>query len=221
MSLESGIVETTHTLNSGAELRAYHAHSDNDVYNATAVGTTRACLNVIPEGLEEGKRIGRSIVVKSICVRGSVELNTNDRHSLQTSSIWVVLDRDSRIVSGDPLLPVAFATGASSEILNSDYLPIAFLNDQNAGRFEVLKAINIEFNNTTPQFDNVFATWYWNNQMKCFDFRIDCDIPIHFKGPDGTTDQIDGNSIYVIIGNRVPNINTSWVYQWQLLYKDI
>lgn len=212
--------DVTQSIPKGSELAQLKQHSDSEVITTVPIlATTKLCMNEIPEGVNDDERVGRSILIRSIAVKGYVELNSQTGVSFNSVSLWVVLDRDSKGIDL-AAKPVAFATGAVGEICNSDFLPISFLNAHNGGRYEVLKAINIDIGNPGIMYFGGTGVWAYNSKVKTFDFMLDCDVKINYNNADGRYDHVVGNNLYVVVGSTHSS-NVQMVYQFQVLYEDL
>lgn len=158
-----------------------------DTANATyACDTTGSItlLNAVPQGASVSQRVGKKIMGKSIQMRGLMSTGTTTTFA---DSAWMLV-YDRRPTSALP---------AITDVLKS-ISPAAFNNDDNAGRFKILRRVDALLSGNT-------ATPATGNEVRDVDEYVKCPYPTVYKAVGtGAIGDIEEGAIYLVtVGSNV------------------
>lgn len=145
--------------------------------------TGQLCL--IPQGDDATERIGRNVLVKSIHIRGNMELIASSAASRSTSVyLYVVLDTQCN-----------GAAASISDVLTSADMESAMINLDNSNRFKILKKFRFALN---PQ-----AGWGTNTNsvQRNIEWYAKCHIPLKFDASAGAITDLTSNNIFLLAGS--------------------
>lgn len=152
-----------------------------DVASATyALDSTGSVtlLNAVAQGAAVTQRIGKKILMTSIQMRGKI---TNNSAAI-TNDIAYMIVYDKRPRGSLP---------AITDILNS-VSPNAFNNDNNAGRFKILKRVN-EVLAGTP------ATTLGDGTIRGADWYLKMNLPVTYQAAGtGAIGDIEEGALYLV-----------------------
>jgi len=135
-------------------------------------GLLSGSLNTIAQGDGESQRNGRKVVIKSIWVRGSIELNPDTTIAADQSAdvIRVVLVQDKQCNGA--------SWAVTDYLVSNDYQ--SFKNLENSGRFNTLWSIEMGFTSGAG------VNGAWGAATRPFNKFIKCSIPIEFDSSAAT-----------------------------------
>jgi len=184
---------------SGAYGRSLPRSGELKYFDSTVVGTistTGAILtsaNLIPQGTGENQRIGRTVTVKSIQMKGIFTQPPSD--DLFNDYVQLALVQDTQANGTQPAYADVY-TAANN--INS------MLNLDNSQRFKVLKVWRFPLEAKT--FNSTSNNWAETKKGVSFYKRV--NIPITFSGTTGVITEVRSNNLcWALIGNSVNNAN--------------
>lgn len=141
-------------------------------------------LNLIPQGTTESNRIGRKCTIKSISVKGSVQMAVSDNASQADQRYRMIWYLDKQTNGAEPTVLDILETAS----INS------FRNLANSSRFRVLRDVtkNCPVSATGVTAVNAFTTL---SDQWTFRFNKRCNIPLEFSGTTGVITELRSNNI--------------------------
>lgn len=141
-------------------------------------------LNLIPQNVTESGRIGRKCTIKTIHMKGNINLDPGASVDVaSTAYLYVVLDRQAN-----------GAAAAITDVMTSANLSTAFRNLSNMGRFKVLKVMRWTLNPTA----GVSTAYNW--VARSYEFYLKVNIPLEFSGTTGAITEIRSNNVFLLAG---------------------
>lgn len=162
--------------------------SAGTIFNDTLIGLT--------EGNTDSTRIGNRITVKSVMLRGNVQLPvaTDVLNTSQIARIIVYLDRQAN-----------GATAAVGDILASaDFR--SFNNLDNSDRFRILAETTVDFELTGAVPTG--AAYSYGEVKRSFFLKAKLNLDFKYKGNAGSVADLSGNNIGVLVICSDDNIGT-------------
>jgi len=155
-------------------------------FNVDATGEVPATgqLVLIPQGVTESTRVGRSCVIKSIQLRGSMLFAPSTAASA-TTIVYLYVVQDTQCNG---------AAAAVTDVVTSTSLNVALTNLENSQRFRVLKRMKIRFN------PGAGVTTAYNSVSVPFDWYKKCNIPMDYSDVTGAIGTIRSNNIFLMAG---------------------
>ncbi len=148
-------------------------------------------VNIIPQGTEEGQRIGRKCTIKSIEWFYDVGIDTRTSPSQTSDIVRVVLYLDKQ------------CNGAPATVLEifEDAVHNSFLNLANQNRFSLLMDKTYSLNQMTAggSVGPVFTSGTVEYHER---FHKNCSIPIEFNSTLGAITEIRSNNIGVLLFSK-------------------
>lgn len=151
---------------------------------STTAGT--GGVNLIPQNSTASGRTGRLVVLKSIQLRGFVQMAASaldDSTCAVMAYLWLVLDTQAN---------GAYPTAAN--VFTGTVGASCLQNIDNSQRFKVLKKF------VFPMIPAAGAATLWNNTMKPVSFYTKCSIPIDIDNTDGAIGGIRTNNVCMVFG---------------------
>lgn len=154
-------------------------------FDATAELPATGQLVLIPQGVTESTRVGRSCVLKSIQMRMNLKYVPGASASAATST-YLYLIQDTQ-ANGDP------ATNA--EVFTGDNFASALLNMSNSHRFRIIKKWVHNFN------PDAGVTTAFGQVIKTIEFYKKLNIPMIYSLTDGSLSTIRSNNLFLMAGS--------------------
>lgn len=147
-------------------------------------GGTSTSLNLIPEGTQATRRIGRKCVIKSINIRGRIFFSASVSAST-TSRMMLVLDTQAN--GAYPAYSAVMNTGFSED-------PANFLNLDNTSRFRILRT----WYHVWDRSHLTIAGTQYGAVMKKIQYFKKCHIPLEFSSTTGAITEIKSNNLFIM-----------------------
>ncbi len=169
-----------------------------DTTLANAAGSTTATntqatgsFNLVAQGTAENERIGRTILVEKLYIKGRFESTAGGASSADTVRLVIYIDHQTN--------GVATPSADLFETNNSVY---TFQNLANSGRFTILKDLFFSMNDYVNDTDiNSFSS----SQVPFkFSKRLNCKI--QFNSTTGAIAEIESNNIHAMMINQNANV---------------
>lgn len=165
------------------ELKFLDTTLDSTAIDATGEiapgGGTSTGIVLIPQGVTESTRVGRKCTIRSIQMRGSLDLQSD------TSSAYICL-----ALVWDKQANGAYPAYTDIFEVNHYTSP---LNLANSGRFVILKRWNLAINQAT--YNDTGATFAGSRRM--IKYYKKCNIPIEFSSTTGAITEIRSNNLFL------------------------
>lgn len=144
-------------------------------------------LALIAQGDTESTRDGRDVVIKSIQIRGHMNLAPAAAATCAGNThMYLVLDTQCN--------GAAATAAGDGGVFTADTFSVAMLNLNNSGRFRILKHWIHEWNPAGG------ATTAYNNVNQTFEFYKACEIKMTFSGATGAITEIRSNNLFLLAG---------------------
>lgn len=141
-------------------------------------------LVLIPQGVTESTRVGRSCVIKSLYFKGVVTFApAASANSLTNVYIYFVQDTQAN-----------GAAAAVTDVMTGSNLSTALINLDNSQRFRILKKFQIHLES------NAGVTTAYNSTSRILEFYKKCHIPIDYSSTTGAISEIRSNNIFMLAG---------------------
>lgn len=142
-------------------------------------------LTLIPQGDTESTRDGRKATIRSIQIRGHVQLvPSTGATSNDIAYIWVVQDTQCN-----------GAAAAFTDVFSGTVADTCLINLNNSGRFRILKKIVVPLN---PMAGTTTA---YNNLMYPVECYLKCNIVVDWSSTTGAITEIRSNNIFLLAGS--------------------
>jgi len=172
--------------NRRGELKFYDV-SISEPFDATMgiPNTPTSLVVALAQGTGESERIGRSIRVKSIQIKGRLISDPTTTTSYSCDAyMWLVLDTQAN--GANPAVTDVFTSATASS---------ALVNLDNSQRFRILKKWHWNFGVTA----GVAAAY--SARSHSVDYYKKCDIPIEYSSTTGALTEIRSNNLFLICGS--------------------
>lgn len=192
MGLELKFVDFTHA---DAALTVNGNVADGEQDNATTL-----CWNAMVEGTGESERLGRFISMKSVSLKGQIEIGSQEAlgsppHT-EVFSIYLILDKQANgaVANSEDV----FTNPAST---NADGLTSMFINMENTDRFQILDSTRVFLK---PEFvlDGEAPTTFASIALRGtfnLKYRWNRGKKVLFEGTGGTIANIRDNAVHLMI----------------------
>jgi len=167
----------------GAELKFFDTTLS---FNIDATGEVPATgqLNLIPQGITESTRVGRKCVIKSIQLKGNMQLTPGAAATLSgVSNIYLILDKQCN-----------GAAAGATDVFTTDVFNTALRNLANSERFVILKKWRHVWN------IGAGVGTALNSVHKSLDYYKKCNYPIEFSSTTGAITEIKSNNLFLMAG---------------------
>ncbi|AUM62034.1 capsid [uncultured virus] len=155
-------------------------------FDATGEIPATGQLTLIPQGDTESTRDGRMAVIKSIQVRGVMELApAAGAFAAGVAYMYLVLDTQCN-----------GAAAAITDVFTSNVMSTNMLNLANSGRFRILKRWVVPLKATAG------VTTAYNLDHKAIEFYKRCNIPVVWSSTAGAITEIRSNNIFLCAGSK-------------------
>jgi len=141
-------------------------------------------LVLIPQGVTESTRVGRSCVIKSIQVRLNL-LFAPATAVNASSNMFLYLVQDTQCNG---------AAAAVTDVLTANTFATALTNLENSQRFRVLRRWKLNFTASAG------VTTAYNTVAKTLDYYKKCNIPMDYSDVTGAIGTIRSNNIFLMAG---------------------
>lgn len=166
----------------------------NMVYNPSYADINHDLISAPQQGPGPTQRIGKSITIKSVQVRGSVNVpGVTISSSFETPYVFLALVHDTQTNGAQCTGPDVFTNPGA--VYHTLVTP--FRNLINSKRFKILKSACLPF----PVAD----AWYTGSAnvssgtSVTFDWYLPCEIPVNFTdGTEGKVANVVDNSLHVL-----------------------
>jgi len=167
----------------GRELKFFDtAHSF--LFDQTNEVPATGQLVLIPQGVTESTRIGRKATIRSINIKGTINLNPSTQTLASGNAfLWLVLDKQCN-----------GAAAAVTDVFTGSAAGTALRNLANSSRFTILKKWVRQM---SPQAG---VSGAYNTQAKHFNWYKKCNIPIEYSSTTGALTEIRSNNLFLIAG---------------------
>jgi len=148
--------------------------------SAGAAGSVKL-LNTVAQGASVNQRIGKKIVLKGLQCRGYVQGNSN----CDTTSVSYLIVYDKRPTGANP--------SVTDILMSAD--PKSMNNDANAGRFRILKRVDLTVIGNDSAFANLLS-----ETRQAADFFLDLKgLPTTYKAAaTGAIGDIEEGALYLV-----------------------
>lgn len=153
-------------------------------FDATGEVPATGQLNLVPQDVTQTGRIGRQITIKKIHMKGNIlDVPAAAATNATNVCLYLILDRQCNK-----------AAAAITDVLTSTGITTAFRNLSNSDRFRVLH----KFYWTMKPRAGV--TTAYNNDVRHYNYKMKCNIPIDFTGSSGAIGTITSNNVFLLAG---------------------
>ncbi len=162
---------------------------DTDIVDGTiAANMTKFNPQVIPQGDEESQRIGRKVIIKSLSIKGTLQLIASTSGASSSEVLVMKVIHDSQTNGAE------FAT---AQLLEADTFD-SYNNLANRNRFRILKAEYFEFSagGAAP----TGAALIFSEVTKVVDCHLKMNISVEYDNSfnTGVIGTVTSNSIWVV-----------------------
>ncbi len=172
------------------------------------------CLNSVPLGNGESKRMGRKIWNDTLEIQGYIQHkdSLDDEEAGATITMWIFKDKqtnEAQMIASDALVSLGGDLNA----------PISFENLQWQDRFELLAKRTIDLNQMVAATSGTFGSV---NRHFNFHIKVNCPTTFDTDGVGGTVATITDNSLHFLINSDRLNVNEKITVQYnsRLRYYD-
>jgi len=187
-------------LNANTEFKAHNVVLGS--FSVVDSGTQDQWTNISQTGNSNTDRNGAKIMLKSIHLKGLIQLNDAGTPTTSAVRVMVILDRQTNgaLFSPDDLL---FSTASHQALISSRSV-------HQMARFKVL-------------FDRLVHVSPQGPQTKIINFYKRCSFPIHYKNNTATITDLKSNSLSVYYVSDISALNSppKLTYNLRLRYTDI
>lgn len=173
---------TMSRLSSGDEVKFFDTNLSFFVDTTGEVPATGQ-LSLIPQGATSSNRIGLKCVIKSIQIKGVLQLQPAALAGSDVVRIRLMLDKQAN-----------GAAAAVTDVLTSADMSQALVNMNNSERFVCLKEFTFTFN-ATAGVNSALAPSFRN-----WEFYKKVNIPMIFSSTTGAITEIRSNNIFLLAG---------------------
>ncbi|AEF58776.1 coat protein [Mosquito VEM virus SDRBAJ] len=142
-------------------------------------------LNLIPQGVTESTRVGRSCILKSIQIKGRLRFDPGAAADSSTIA-YLYLVQDSQCNG---------AAAAVTDVLTSATMAGAIVNMDNSQRFRILKKWTWALNSASG------VSTAYNTVDRAIDYYRKCHIPLDFSSTTGAIGEIRSNNVFLLAGS--------------------
>lgn len=172
--------------------------------NIPATGAINTSLNLVREGTGDNQRVGRTIVIKSVQLNGSIVKASTATASTVEYDIAIVLDKQCN--GANPTYANIFSGTTPHQLLNLD----------NSDRFQVLR-----------RFQGVLGSQSLNTAGTAFSdvrdiisFYKQCNIPIKFDADNGDVTDLASNNLVLAWSTSSNNLIAA-DFNFRIRYSDM
>jgi len=141
-------------------------------------------LVLIPQGVTESTRVGRKCVIKSILLKGTINLIPGANALASGNAFqWLVLDKQTN-----------GAAAAVTDVFTGSAAGTALRNLANSSRFQIIKKFKWQL---SPMAG---VTTAFNTQALHYNWFKRCNIPIEYSSTTGAITEIRSNNLFLIAG---------------------
>lgn len=143
-------------------------------------GGTSTGIVLIPQGVTESTRVGRKCTIRSILMRGTIDVAS----SASSAYCTIALVWDKQANGAYPAFTDVFATSTT----------YSHLNLANSGRFVILKRWHLAINQAT--YNDTGATFAGSRRV--VKYYKKCNIPLEFSSTTGAITELKSNNLMVM-----------------------
>ena len=186
----------------------------NNASSSVPVHAAVGSLNLISQGDQGDNRNGQKIMVRSIDLRGTVEVAKHsgsdfDDLKCETHYFRWILMIDTQANGAFPNLTDVFEEnptgGDQFDIYNSL---------RETGRYKILMDKVLRINELTPGWNTQTNRWHAASRLQYFQKHVNLDLPIQFSDQYGNLASVRNNNICMIILSGA-NSNTQMTYNYR------
>lgn len=155
---------------------------------------TLLCLNAMAQGDTQSSRDGRKVVLKSVQVKGTIDLAPTDNVTNGDCVVFVALVLDKQTNGAQFNAEDVFVSTALSGAVGPVSQP--FRNLEWVQRFEVLATKTISMNQLGVAYNGTSVLPL--SRKETFEFYRKLNIPVMFTSSSGTVSSIADNSLHVV-----------------------
>lgn len=172
-------------------------------------GEIKNSLNLIPQGVTESTRIGRKCTIRSLQIRGNLNLPPVAGVSAAGGSVVRIIVYQDKQANG--------VAATVTDILNTADIH-SFRNLANSHRFRILKDSTIDINPTAAAGDG--TTNDTTSVYKSWECYLRVNVPLEFSSTTGAITELRSNNLGILAISETSS-NIIFNYNCRVRYSDM